>query len=170
MILTQSRQKEIDLKIDRVFLATQTSYPESSLLSIVQRLGIKVFSVDFKENSNIISGAVHMGDKDRGIVPQILINSSQSKTRKVFTIAHELGHYILHKKNKFRLDKYNYQIDSKEAKDETEANYFAAALLMPKDKFVEILGKSGDIEATARYFGVSQEAAINRLRWIRINN
>ncbi|MBR1479487.1 MAG: ImmA/IrrE family metallo-endopeptidase [Alphaproteobacteria bacterium] len=51
----------------------------------------------------------------------------------MFTVAHELGHYILQplaEKEEYRLDEYRY--DDKNAGKETEANYFAASLLIPE--------------------------------------
>jgi len=76
------------------------------------------------------------------------VNSSHSETRKRFTIAHELGHLILHD-DPVRIDHHYMEIGqrsrmkpvaqrnqvSSEARDprEIEANRFAAALLMPTD-------------------------------------
>lgn len=71
-------------------------------------------------------------------------SANDPKVRKRFTIAHELGHYILHgdssSKEEVFVDKdfiikYRNNVNSYnkvEIKQENEANAFAAALLMPK--------------------------------------
>lgn len=169
-IITFDRQKEIDREIDNLLLSTQTSYPEDGLLDILKKIGVKVFQASFGDKSQEISGAVYRGNPETNEQPQILVNVNEPKERKVFTIAHELGHYILHKTDKYRIDKYNYLSNTQEAKDETEANYFAASLLMPKDKFISVLNQTSDMKATAKYFGVSEAAVSIRLKWITRNN
>jgi Zn-dependent peptidase ImmA (M78 family) len=66
------------------------------------------------------------------------VNSSQHENRQRFTIAHELGHYLLHKGTKLHFDE-DFRIDYRDAtssdatkREEVEANGFAAALLMPE--------------------------------------
>jgi Zn-dependent peptidase ImmA (M78 family) len=66
-------------------------------------------------------------------------NSSHASVRQRFTIAHEIGHYVLHvrtSQSRLFLDRYVvYRRDDKSStgndREETEANAFAAALLMP---------------------------------------
>src|SRR3954470_4270018 len=66
------------------------------------------------------------------------INSSHPETRKRFTIAHEMGHLVLHQLDQVHVDKQflvKLRDDiSSQAIDphEIEANAFAAALLMPE--------------------------------------
>lgn len=56
--------------------------------------------------------------------------------RKRFTLAHELGHFILHKNKGYINCTYNDFLDWYGRKEiETEANYFASELLMPSDIF-----------------------------------
>ena len=72
---------------------------------------------------------------------RVTANASHPKTRQRFTVAHEIGHYILHRKligdgvddnrayRSTELGKYhNTAIGPKQ---ETEANKFAASVLMP---------------------------------------
>ncbi len=103
----------------------------------------------------------------------ILYNaSSKSKGRANFTVAHELGHYLLHR-NRFPNGKKCTNRDmmdwkSAEAQIEGEANRFAASLLMPLDDYRDqVRGKTVDLhlfdELTERY-EVSLSAAI--LRWL----
>jgi len=65
------------------------------------------------------------------------VNSCDSETRKRFTIAHEIGHLLLHADKNFHIDEsfpvYLRNERSSTAQDEreVEANQFAAELLMP---------------------------------------
>ena len=77
----------------------------------------------------------------RGDKAIIGINSAHPNTRQRFSIAHEIGHLILHKKNLFvdkvvRLDFRDSRSSLAIDKEEIEANVFAAELLMPRD-FIE---------------------------------
>ena len=108
---------------------------------------------------------------------KIQIPFYQTETRKRFSIAHELGHLFLHMgysidKNIWEKNKDNeyFRIDGGEL--EYQAHEFAAALLMPKEKFAEIMEHNYmgngryNIEKVANYFNVSFEAAVNRGRWL----
>jgi Zn-dependent peptidase ImmA (M78 family) len=65
------------------------------------------------------------------------INSSEAPVRQRFSIAHELAHFFLHPQKDTFVD-YRKESKKNEIKSlkETEADHFAAALLMPK-KFLE---------------------------------
>lgn len=104
----------------------------------------------------------------------ILYNSAApSEGRKRFTIAHEFGHYILHRQQQDIFECGDGDIETGDNNDrdiEAEADLFASTLLMPLDDFrrqvdgqpvsFDLLGHCAD-----RY-GVSLTAAT--LRWIEI--
>lgn len=115
-------------------------------------------------------------------------NNNSSEVRKRFTIAHELGHYILeHDRGGIFVDNHRQQFsihyrDSKsstgEVKQEREANAFAAALLMPKQLLIEEMQKIENnkeysfsffdddddmIRSLASAFGVSKMAMTYRI-------
>lgn len=110
----------------------------------------------------------------------IFTNSSIRLSRETFTLAHEIGHVILH------FDKDNSFIDDSRTlygaysnEKEQEANYFAACLLMPEDnvrKFYDIelnnIGASEmsayDIAKIMSEFNVSFEMVLNRLDEIKL--
>lgn len=86
------------------------------------------------EGEDDISGILYREEKHTIIG----INSMHSKTRRRFSIAHELGHLVLHHKQLF-VDKL-VRIDFRDKSstlaidpEEIEANAFAAELLMPRD-------------------------------------
>lgn len=70
------------------------------------------------------SGAV----KSDGDTAHIWINAAEHPTRQRFTLAHELGHLLLHPTGQMEFRDFNFR-----GPKETEANKFAAALLMPLD-------------------------------------
>ncbi|WP_096017051.1 ImmA/IrrE family metallo-endopeptidase [Campylobacter lanienae] len=94
----------------------------------------------------------------------ITINKYHSYERRRFTLAHEFGHYCMHREylinNKSIKDIALFRSEHTKDKKEFEANEFAAKLLMPKDDFLDIIKKGktrlGDI---AEHFRVSAAAA-----------
>ncbi len=85
----------------------------------------------------------------------IFVNKRDPASRQRFTVAHELGHYILHKGTNNRYDEY-HRYTPEEVKREFEANDFAAKLLMPVNTFVESFHRNNGILLYIAYeFGVS---------------
>jgi len=79
-----------------------------------------------------------------------------SPRRDRFTIAHELGHYFLHASQGERpLIAHRAGTGRKE----WEANWFAAALLMPREAFETAARRNPSPIALAKQFGVSRRAA-----------
>lgn len=176
-ILSKDRQEEIDAAVERVREDTGMSYPHNNLLDIAEKLGVKVYDVDLSEyeigsNAKGVNGIIDWDKNEAGQdIAEIYLNKDFSSARKIFTLAHELGHYMLHSKDrKLRVDVFDYSKDTQESIEETEANYFAASLLMPKEEFERVLRvANGNIDITSKYFGVSSSAAENRLQWIQKN-
>lgn len=82
-----------------------------------------------------------------------------SDRRDRFTIAHELGHYFLHYLEPGVQGPKGYGRGSRN-QGETQANYFAASLLMPEDRFRAAYKKlDGDMWKIGELFGVSPRAA-----------
>jgi Zn-dependent peptidase ImmA (M78 family) len=98
---------------------------------IIKKLGIKLSPYDLGSD---VSGVLVIDNENS----KIGYNSTESHVRQRFTLAHELGHYILHK-NKNQdvfVDNVTYMFRksntrSVDYKIEMEANQFAAAILMP---------------------------------------
>lgn len=123
-----------------------------------------------------LSGMVHRRPDGRGVIG---VNSSHSQTRQRFTIAHELGHLLLHGDEEVHIDEKRplgrRDELSSQAVDprEVEANQFAAEVLMPaslvRDSVSSLVEDDPEIsveeavEELARTFGVSQLAMTHRL-------
>lgn len=93
----------------------------------------------------------------------IVINSRNAPVRQRFTLAHELGHLLIHAKSlyvdrpfsvKFRDSRSSLAIDP----EEVQANQFAAALLMPREWVIRDVDR-----ILARQNGVSDEQLIEEL-------
>jgi Zn-dependent peptidase ImmA (M78 family) len=122
------------------------------------------------------SGVVYRNNDGTALIG---VNSSHSIQRQRFTIAHEIGHLLLHADENMHVDK-NFPIGlrngiSSKAVDENEieANQFAAALLMPADLIAEdvkpLIGMDVlfAIRKLAKKYRVSQEAMSVRLSGLR---
>ncbi|MDO4439227.1 MAG: ImmA/IrrE family metallo-endopeptidase [Eubacteriales bacterium] len=111
----------------------------------------------------------------------IEVSPKQSKERRNFTIAHEIGHLFLHMGFMTNDVKWSNQINvtyyrNGNSESEYQSNEFAAALLMPKKEYEKIMFENIEdnmvnITKIANYFHVSIDAASNRgrrlgyLRW-----
>ncbi|HBS50501.1 MAG TPA: hypothetical protein DEA05_10675 [Rhodobacteraceae bacterium] len=113
------------------------------------------------------------GSGEWGIIYNETIRSSG---RRNFTLAHELGHYLLHRNANPRglecTSRNMADWDEARNKIEGEANTFASYLLMPFDDFREqIKGRIVDIDVMtelAERYAVSLTAAI--LKWMTITD
>jgi Zn-dependent peptidase ImmA (M78 family) len=94
------------------------------------------------------------------------VNSLHHPNRQRFTIAHELGHYCLHRDQIDRLvEKILFRDDGGPDNIEWQANQFAARLLMPQEEIrLNIQSGIREIDELARKFGVSSLAMQFRLR------
>ncbi|MEN0083162.1 MAG: ImmA/IrrE family metallo-endopeptidase [Leifsonia sp.] len=82
-----------------------------------------------------------------------------SNRRDRFTIAHELGHYFLHYLQPGHEDPLLFGRGQRN-RAETQANYFAASLLMPAERFRRAFAQcGGDMWELADEFDVSPRAA-----------
>ncbi len=148
---------------------------------IVKQLGVEIIEDDLGSN---VSGVLFIknGKGTIGYNPDENINLE----RRRFTIAHELGHYVLHRfDNDVFVDKSQLKVkfnrDEKsstgEITIEREANAFAAALLMPKElleKEIEklsfdLLGDNTNIIGVlADKFKVSEQAMTFRMMNLKL--
>lgn len=130
------------------------------VLKLAKILGLAVYSVRFSNPD--ISGGIKFLDKGA----EIYVNVNDSWNRKRFTIAHEIGHYVLHKDD-FEEGFYEtidmFRNTSNHEKREIEANEFAASILMPRDLVRKEWGIWGSTEILADIFKVSLAAMSYRL-------
>ena len=179
--LSSSRVAAIDKEIEALYekINVKGRYPEVSLVEIVKKRGLTVYRHDFgAHNGDDVMGAIDFKGEDSK--PVIYLNKYNHPNNQKFTLAHELGHYVLNHRNKdtqFRIDFASdiYPKDSEARQQELEANYFAGALLMPDvairrklkrdDLSKEITAK--ELEDLKDYFKVSKLALKTRIDWLR---
>jgi Zn-dependent peptidase ImmA (M78 family) len=135
---------------------------------IAKKLGLEVLDAPLKQDA---SGALVKREKETD--PTIFLNAKDSRTRKRFTCAHELGHYILRSKEptpQYEYVDYRDQTSSTGTiEEERYANSFAASLLMP-EVAVRALREEGLSQLRlAKKFGVSPEAMAIRLDNLRLS-
>lgn len=100
--------------------------------------------------------------------PGILINTSAPTTRQKFTLAHEIGHIVIPWHTGTIVSHLSpRQVDSAYMQMETEANRFAAELLMPSNWLVDEFQRAENVEQYFRSVltqaGASKEATLNKI-------
>lgn len=168
-LLKKDDQRHIEGVIDSLGQKLGVSYPEDSLLELANKAGIKVIETDLHAIRPSLSGAILYDDAPSKKNPVIYIHNGMPVSRKTFTLAHELGHHFLHENDKLRLDDLDYSKDDKDTYEESEANYFAASLLVPKDLLTKKINEGLDTSKLADYFQVSVPVIRNRIKWIKAN-
>ncbi|PRX57524.1 ImmA/IrrE family metallo-endopeptidase [Flagellimonas meridianipacifica] len=141
---------------------------EINVNKIAKHLGVDVKAVDMDYE---ISGLFVIKNSK----PHIRYNKNESQKRQRFTIAHELGHFVLHRESKplfvDKSKKIMYRDGDSttgEFRQEREANAFAASLLMPKEFIQKAMAKAPKntediVTYLANKFKVSEQAMNFRL-------
>jgi Zn-dependent peptidase ImmA (M78 family) len=135
--------------------------PPVDPIVVAHELGINVRFVKFNPENKKISGFFYAKRNE------IFVNEEEDIYRQVFTIAHELGHKLLHEE---WLKTNDYQVlwrdaslyDTDDAK-EKEANCFAANLLVPKAMLKQYY-QVANVEELSVLFGVSRQVITFRLK------
>ena len=157
---------------------------------IARDLGLEVLEANFK-NKNV-SGSIIVTEKIPDLLKSfntnkaIILNKNEDSKVQAFTVAHELGHYVMDISGKTSFFE-NYHI-SKEKKEiltneerqrkliEDRADKFAAMLLMPEKEFIEyyensIMKDTKEIyEEMANKFMVPIEGVKKRFEELNIKN
>lgn len=142
---------------------------------IAQAMGVQL---KFSPLDDELSGMIFIKDG----TPIIGVNALHHSNRQRFTIAHELGHLVMHKdilENEVHVDK-QFKILMRDGLAATgtdiieiQANRFAAELLLPSFLLDTLLSKEFDIDdegpldALAKKFKVSKQMLEYRIRSIR---
>ncbi|MCK5219826.1 ImmA/IrrE family metallo-endopeptidase [bacterium] len=129
---------------------------------IAHEMGIKV--IETKLEDEVFGGLIKTPGKD----PVIVISETDSLSRKRFSCAHELGHYVNHAgkgDNSYEyVDLRSILSSGGNDKEEIYANQFAACLLMPIDEIKRHYKKTIPSFILAKYFSVSDDAISIRLK------
>jgi Zn-dependent peptidase ImmA (M78 family) len=144
------------------------------LENVIRHLGLVAQARPLADASGVL-----VVENGRGLIGY---NAKHSPVRQRFTIAHEIGHFVLHVRNKQQrlfVDKSVFKRDDDSSTgndvEEVAANSFAAALLMPEvlvrseiERQQFDLDDEDDVSNLARRFNVSTAAMSFRLENLRL--
>ena len=138
--------------------------PPVPVVRVARDLGLEVYRSGGWPDS--VSGMIRR-DAERGGASgyAIFSNGDHAVTRRRFTIAHEIGHFVLHREliGDGLTDDALYR-SRLQGGDEAAANRFAADLLMPWNRIREaVVGGMDTVEKLAVAFKVSHSAMSIRL-------
>lgn len=165
------RRKKIEALVKELLLENQVSQAPVPVTKIAKAKGARIV-IDSLEGD--LSGFLYR-EKDHALIG---VNTRHSATRQNFTIGHELGHLLLHDQEQLHVD-HDFRVRlrsdvSSQGTDEAEreANFFAAALLMPREFLEADLAKEESLDllddvllqTLAKKYGVSTQALMNRLK------
>lgn len=140
---------------------------------IIKHYGIEIIEQPMEDN---VSGMMVVKDKRA----MIGVNQAHHPNRQRFSLAHELGHYVLHRETQsVFVDSSTIFFRDERAADgtdrfEIEANTFAAELLMPEPDLRTAVRKPLDafderaVSKLAVYFEVSVQALTIRLTRLKL--
>lgn len=150
-------------------LAGSANYqPGGDIAEVVENFGGKILIDTDPFEAKETQESIHINEDSTFVVN---LPAATSIERDRFTIAHELGHYILHYlflgKNKtgdrFKANRFG------SGRLEWEANWFAASFLMPKGKYIESYRQNMGLHSLiASEFGVSVSASEVRAKNLNI--
>lgn len=131
--------------------------PIKNLVNVLENHGVLVHFYDFNKDLKI-SGVSFIAPEG---IPLILINNSISNSRKRFTIAHELGHILMH---------YKGVVVGEDRDLEKEANRFASEFLVPTNDISRELHNLSDekLFALKSYWKVSIQSLIYKANSLEI--
>lgn len=148
----------------RVQMSDLLSQAPVNVEAVAERLGLAIYERNLAQG---VSGALVKDSSyntPSGFV--IFVDDSEAYVRQRFTAAHEIGHFVLHKKHVGNgiEDNFLLRSDSMSNAMEREANQFAADLLMPFPLVNQIIASGvRDLTSLARNLKVSEIAMGIRL-------
>jgi len=160
----QQTRQEIRKQVSKLLRENEVTHSPVPVEKIAQSLNIQV---RFEEADDDLSGALIRDPKGRVVIG---VNSAHHPNRQRFTVAHEIGHFILHKGISLHVDE-DFRVNLRDGsvnRDEIQANAFAAELLMPTEFIEKDTKKLGQVdqqalERLARRYQVSARAMEIRL-------
>lgn len=146
--------------------------PPIDVSTLLEKIGISVIAKDFSEvekNSGVAFGTILGAAMSKNDNLAIFYKKTDTYNRKIFTIAHELGHCCKHAENlkishiELRTDMIN--------EHETEANIFAGELLIPEKVLMPIYKKFiiPSLSALSEIFCVSTNVMAARLEYLGLD-
>lgn len=143
-------------RFTRKLMGLNKREPVLNIFNLIESSGIPVF--EFNDVTDKFDGVSFKTDEG---TPIIIINKNFPNDRKRFTLAHELGHILMHCSGDFPTP-----VHRTEKQKENEANRFAAEFLMPALGIRDsLLGLSlYDLAPLKKYWHTSKQSIIRRAK------
>lgn len=160
IIMAQEARKALELSNDETVM---------DICNLIEfKAGIKIMAKQFNSDSffGLSAEDIHGGKI-------IVVNTWDriSVERRIFSVAHELGHILMH------FDNAQNDLISENSVEEKEANTFASHFLMPNSDFISAWNKSANCDFVDRVirikqiFRVSYQVVLYRLsEYVKENN
>ena len=145
-------------------LTKDYSAPPIPVIEIAESNGVDIVFAGFGDHNSVVAGLCDFENA------RLYVNKDDIEVRQYFTIAHELGHWLLHR-DIFMSYPERYPVlprfQNAEEHDplEQEANCFAANLLVPKRLLKPV--KLAPVSVLANIFKVSKTMMDFRIRNVR---
>ncbi len=169
------RRKHIGSLVAKLLSEHRISEAPVDVLHIAKRLGLEVRK---EAAEGDLSGFLFRNEGNGKAV--IGVNRNQHPNRQRFTVAHELGHYLLHSTGRVHVER-GYSIKLRDGRssegvdeEEKEANLFAAELLMPRRFLTRDISHAASLDLfdeaslseVAERYKVSTQALAFRLAYL----
>lgn len=130
----------------------EISAPPVPVIDIAERNGVDVVFANFGAHSHTVAGFCDFE------AAKLYVNKADSPERQMFTVAHEFGHWVMHKEF-FLANPEKYPVFARFQRNENnayeqEANRFAAHLLVPEKLLRPVI--KAPVAALASAFRVSK--------------
>lgn len=172
--MNTQKKRAISRKVRVILQDNKVAVPPVPVERIAKAIGAQL---RFSPLDDELSGMIYVKED----IPIIGVNALHHPNRQRFTIAHECGHFVLHKSHitkEIHVDKTFQMLmrDSVSAAGvneiEIEANLFAAELLMPESLLTEALGNEAfdiDDEDAVTLLAKSFKVSLSAMRF-RLGN
>ena len=169
------RRKLIRRTVERLLRESAVKQVPVPVEKIARSLGVRVERAGAEDD---LSGFIFRDRASDKVV--IGINANHHRNRQTFTMAHELGHYLLHDGEGVHVDRrFTVRLRNRASSEgtnaeEKEANLFAAELLMPATLLERDLSRIDVVDLhdesiiadLAERYGVSSQAMMFRLAYL----
>ncbi len=140
---------------NRKVLKLKKDQPVKDICALLEQNGVIIYEMSTHDKFDGVSFFTDKG------YPVIIVNKSFPNDRKRFTIAHELGHILLHNDSNFPVSSFR-----DEKTKEKEANEFASEFLMPKNDIQNALRgiTLGEVAKLKSYWLTSMASILRRAK------
>jgi Zn-dependent peptidase ImmA (M78 family) len=158
--------RAIKAKAHAILRDAGVTHPPVPIREIIETHGVDVVFVKLGTLGDQVAGLTKFDEA------KIYVNADDVFVRQTFTMAHEFGHWVLHR-NLFLKEPDRYKVllrrqtTARGTQDplEKEANAFAGNILVPEFLLKPVKDVAGPTEL-ARMFAVSQETIGHRLKYV----